>query len=374
MATIKKVYILGEARGAYRTQNLVKFFLDRQSEYKICYNTFQVNNLVLRYLKSIFVNFWTILQSDIIYVSTLNVDVNIFWELFLAKIFRKHIIIDYYVSVFDTVVLDRKWFKENSILAKVAIKMDRFFIKVGSNVIFLNKTEKNRYCKLASIVSEQDKFKIIPLCVDEVKEIKSGFVYGEKEKLTICWWGSYLPLHGVNNLLEAASILQRKNINVEWYFFGNSKEKGAPYRKQAEDLHLDNCVFIDDYTFKNGKLLSFLKKNCDLALGNFGESEKSKNVLINKILDASAMKVNLLTGYSNAVSEFFDGDENIFMCESNPENISKKIEEIFYTDKKNLMKRIVNSYQIYLKTFSVNAYVSCIEELLKGSKNEKKVV
>lgn len=364
---MKKVYILGESRGAYRTQNLIKYFLDRQGQYKLYYNSYNIKNPVVRYLKSLLLNWTIIVRTDIIYVSTLNVDINIFWELLLGKILRKKIIIDYYVSVYDTVVLDRKWFKKTSLLAKVAIYMDRFFLKVGTKIIFLNQTEKKRYCELASIDSNAEKYRIVPLCVEKMGTVNSKFVYEEKEKLDICWWGSYLPLHGLDNIINAAKKLKEKGYFITWYFFGNSQKKGAPYEKMAIDLGLEKeCIFINDYTFKNGKLMKFLIENCDLALGNFGTSEKSKNVLINKILDASAMQVNLVTCYSQAVMEFFNENQDIFMCDSTADGIVEIVQTIYTTDKKLLKQRIEHAYNIYENVFSVNSFLNKMEIELLG--------
>ncbi len=359
----KKVYIIGEARGAYRTQNFIKMILDNTNEYKLFYNSFTINNPIIRYLRSFFTAFLTIAQSNIVYVTTLNVDINIFYELLISKIFCKKIIVEYYVSVYDTVILDRKLFKDKGIMASIAKLMDKYFMSIGSVVVFLNETERDRYCSLIKENPYKEKFRIVPLCSEKLGEINSKFVAGEKQSLNICWWGTYLPLHGLFNIMDAIKILQEKQYQINFYFLGNDESKGKKYREYAQDSNLQNYEFIDTFTFKNGKMLPFLQENCDLALGNFGDSDKAKNVLVNKIVDATALKVNLLTCYSKAVNEFFS-DKNIYMCSCNPIDIAAAIEKIYHADKVELKNRILSANSIYQNNFSVNVYLDSMKEII----------
>lgn len=365
---VKRVYILGKAKGAYRTQNFIKYILDRPNEYRLYYNDIWFTPHIVKYLKSIFINPFTILRCSIVYVTTLNVDVNILWELLLSRVFHKKIVIDYYVSVYDTVVVDREWFKKGSLMAKVALMIDRFFLKIGTRVVFLNETEKKRYSENVKMNSDNKKFVIVPLCVEKTGEVHPPLLEKKTSIVKICWWGSYLPLHGLDRILKALALLKQENVLIEAYFFGNNDKKGKQYELLAQQLNVDDiCFFNNDYSFKNGKLLPFLVDNCDIALGNFGTSDKSKNVLINKILDACAMKSVLLTCYSNAVSEYFNDNKNLFMAECDPRDIATKIKMIIDTDTEALRRRVNDAYDIYMKEFTVDAYLDRIGSIiLKG--------
>lgn len=364
----QKVYFLGEMKGVYRIQNIIKYCLDRPKEYRVYFNGYAKGFSFMKYLGSLFFGLFRALRANIVYVNTLNVDIDIFWELLWCKIFQKKIIIDYYVSVYDTVVLDRGWFKEKSPLAKLARFIDRYYLWVASKIIFLNETEKERYCAIAGKKVKQGKYVIIPLYTESNGFIESAYVNGERDELRVCWWGSYLPLHGLENLLEAAHIVNQKGLPVKWSFLGNNSEKGLTYRNKAKELGIEHiCYFSDELSFKNGKMLPYLKENCDLAIGNFGDSEKSKNVLINKILDASAMKLNLFTGYSKAVMEFFDEEDSLFMSGCKPEAIATKIEEICDTSREELKRRIEKSYQIYENNFALNIFEQKIGEVLSNN-------
>lgn len=365
-----KVYILGEARGSYRIQSFIKLLLDDRLRYKVYYDSVLYSNRLLRYFKSLFINPFIILLSNVVYVNTMNVDVNIIYELLWAKLFRKKIIVDFYVSVYDTVVLDRKWFKEGSALAKLAGIIDHMFIRCASALVFLNRSEKEYYLRVCGMEKvDEKKVFIIPVGVDGRKPVKNNFVNGNSPTLKICWWGSYQPLHGLDKVIKAAGMIREKGLDVHWYFFGNDEKKSLPYKKLVEQLGLqDFCTISNDYTFSNGKLEPFLEENCDLALSIFGDSEKSFTVLPNKTLDACAMRCLLLSGNSSATKEYFDGT-SLFLCERTPDDIAKTVEEIYHSDKALLKARIEKMYEIFNADFSIEVlmrrYQKLIDELVK---------
>lgn len=356
----KKVYILGDARGVYRIQNLVKFFVDRPKQYGIIFDNRTSNSRPWKYIKSLFSDFFRVLGSDIIYVCILNVDVDILYALFLARLFRKKIVVDYYVSIYEKVVVDEKWFKEGSFLAKLAKVLDRFYYNSASKIVFLNEMERDHYCEIANIKRKPEKEVIMSLCVEESFKVERI----RDEKFNICWWGSYLPLHGLKYMLETAKLLKQRVSNVEWYFFGNSDEKGKPYVELAEEYGiLDICHFENTYTMKNGKLQAFLKENCDLALGNFGDSPKAKFLMNNKVIDACAMKTNILTGDASVYSVYFDGENDIYMCKNNPELMADTIYKIYSEEIDVLKARIERSYNIYSENFTEDLYMKRLDTL-----------
>ena len=357
-----KVYILGEARGAHRIQNFVKMLLDDRKHYKVYYDSLFYSNRLFRYLKSLIINPFVILRSDVVYVCTLNVDINIFYELIWAKILRKKVLVDFYVSVFDTVVLDRKWFKEGGIMAKLAILCDKLFLALSNKCIFFFFFEKKHYMDIVGFKGKLDPV-IIPLGTPEKPIVKKGFLSNKRNTLNICWWGSYQPLHGLENVLQAARLLKLENLPIRWFFCGNDAEKEKCYINiAAENDVSDICMFSTEYTFNNGRLQKFLQENCDIALGAFGTSEKAK-VITNKFVEACSMKCIALTRNSENVREFF-GD-SVFMSDTDPESIAKKIHEIYCCDKNLLIEKAEKAYSYYLQTFTVEKMQRKMKQILE---------
>lgn len=369
-----RVYILGEARGTYRIQEFIKLLLDNRKRYKVYYDSLTYGNPVLRYLKSLFINPFVILCANVVYINTLNVDANILYELFWAKIFRKKILVDYYVSVYDTVVLDRGWFKETSFLAKLAMLCDKFFHFCGTKLLYLTEDERDYYMRLAGCEKFAEKAEILPLGVERRPQVDCSFVNSGGSELSVCWWGSYQPLHGMDKIIGAAKILSEKNIPVHFFLFGNDAKKGAEYKSKIDENGLSEICFIsDDYTFSNGKLAPFLKTHCDVALGAFGDSSKARTVIINKALEACTMGCLVITGRSAGMERYFDrGNSSIFICESTSEGIAETIEQIMKSDRGTLKNRIKVTEECFEKNFEMHLmkerFQAALDSLKKADK------
>lgn len=365
MKKIPRVYVLGDARGSYRIQNVLKFLVDRPNEYRCSFNNYWSKNRLVKYFKSIFVNTFHVIFSDIVYVSILNVDLDILYELLIAFIFRKKIVVDFYVSIREKVVLDEGWFKEGGLLDKLSIILERFYFDVAKRVIFLDEHEKIRYCKGMDRNPNLNKCIVIPLCIEENFHITTS----RKNGFNVCWWGSYLPLHGLDTILEAAAIVNNNDYDVNWYFFGNSDEKAIPYIEKAASLGIkEKCVFENTFTMKNGKLKEFLMENCTLALGNFGTSVKARNVMVNKVLDACAMKCPVISGNSTPYYEFFDGEKDLFLCEPTAEALAKQIEFAYDIPEDELKEHVECAYKVYLEYFSVEKFSKAFTDILEDIK------
>jgi glycosyltransferase involved in cell wall biosynthesis len=273
----------------------------------------------------------------------------------LAKILRKKVIVDFYISNYDTLVNDRKLLTESSFFAKWALFKDKFFLEKSDNVVFLNESESVYYQDVAGVEVEKSKISIIPLCIDYKKEIFEKENSREnKDEFNVCWWGTYIPLHGLENLIEAFSNIENERVRL--YLFGDSEEKAIPYKKMLEDYKLSHKVFlIYDHSFANGKLAPFLKENCDLAIGNFGSSEKAKTVLVNKLVDALSLGLPCLTRATKATRELLPKNEGVILTEAEPQSIAKNIK--WASENKAEIIKVGNAgKQKYFDTFSPDAF------------------
>lgn len=297
-------------------------------------------------------------KADIIYVLPCN------WPIItviLGKLFRKKIITEFYFSWYDATINDWKKYSSKNIKAKILKFIDYIIMRLADKLIFLNKTEARRYMKL--ILNKEREYTVIPLSIKERKKVELNFCKESSKEFNVVWWGSYIPLHGVEKIIKAAKILENKNI--KFYILGNSEEKSIKYKKMIINFKLNNCYIINDITFSNGKLEEFLVKKCDLALGGFGDSSKINEVITNKMLDIFSMKGICLTAPSKAIDEYFKVEESVFYCEKTPEAIAEKIMDISKKGCKDIKNISENSYKIYKKYFTKQNYEKEILKLLQ---------
>lgn len=367
---MKKIFLCGLAHGSYRNQNTIKFLTDNINDYAVSYTDSRFFNSsmtcktflckLMKKLINFFINLlvypyeiFKIFNSDIIFVLAMNHQNN-FVKIWIAKLLRKEIILDFYISYYDSLVLDTKTVTNKYKIKQIFFK-EKTVAKLADKLIFLNNSEAKYYSELLNL-DLKEKY-IVPLCVDEHKHGQITLSKDTDKIPIVCWWGSYIALHGLTNIIDAVQVLINRNFKCKFYLFGNSDEKAKEYILYIKEKKLESYIkVLNDFSFNNGKLENFLVQNCDLALGSFGESNKAKTVLINKVIDSISMKIPLLTIRTKALEEFFDFKNDIYIVNTNNAiEIAEKIIAIF--DKYNIaVKNTEVAYQIYKKNFSQSAF------------------
>lgn len=330
-----RVYLSGNIYGSYRAQNIIKVLSDCNISFRTFSGYGMANNTSMMLVRKASGIIWQLLLLPLrviaiakcshLFLLPMNFSLVICFEIFLARLFKKKVIVDYYISNFDSQVNDRKLVKQGSLMARWLLCKDRYILKSAAKVIFLNNAESSFYQKIAGINIPTSKIAILPLCIDYRKEMFAKNRQREdKSHFNVCWWGTYIPLHGLGKIIDAFTIIEDSSIKL--HIFGNSDVASVPYQDKVDSLGLQERVFIrNNVTFSNGMLGDFLINECDLALGNFGDSEKAKTVLVNKIVDALSLSVPCLTQQTMASVEFLTDNESIKYCQATPADIASAI-------------------------------------------------
>ena len=194
------------------------------------------------------------------------------------------------------------------------------------------------------------KFRRILVGAEPIFSISNNAVKrsGNAEKLRVGFWGTYIPLHGIEFIIKAADVL-KDDKRIVFSLLG----RGQTYKKNVElarSLKLNNIEFNDLIPLK--ELPDFIAK-CDIALGIFGKGEKALCVIPNKIFEAIQMKVPIITSNTPAINELFTHRKNILLCEiADPKSISEGILELVNNEDLR-MKIADNAYQLYREKTSL---------------------
>lgn len=221
---------------------------------------------------------------------------------FFIKYWKKAVVIDFFVSMYDTFVNDRKKISERSFIAKLFHIIDEYVIKKADFVITDTKAdaeyfirefggESQRFC---TVYLEADKTIYFPREQHKRKDLEDKFV--------VLYFGSMLPLQGVEVVLGAVRLLR----NEENIFFQIIGPVPGKYEKPCQD----NVEYID--WLAQAKLAEYVA-NADLCLvGHFnGNIDKAKRTIPGKAYIYSAMGKQMVLGDNRANREFFDGDDNV---------------------------------------------------------------
>lgn len=226
---------------------------------------------------------------------------------FKWKVRKKKIIIDFFISVYDTLIYDRKKFKDKGIVAQLCHRIDAVTLKWANHVITDTKADARYF--MEEFQSDESKFEILYLEADKTiyyprEQHKRADL---KDKFVVLYFGSILPLQGVDIVLDAVKLLKEEK-DIYFQIIGPIPEK---YSKPIQD----NVEYID---WLSQEELAERIANADLCLaGHFnGEIDKAKRTIPGKAYIYEAMGKKMVLGDNEANRELYSEDcENIRLVE-----------------------------------------------------------
>lgn len=217
------------------------------------------------------------------------------------KLKGKPLIIDFFISVYDTLICDRKKFKDGSLAAKVFHKLDEYTINKANHVITDTKAHADYFCSefgadadfLETIYLEADSTIYYPRIQNKTETLKDKFI--------VLYFGSMLPLQGVDVVFDAIRELKDKD-NIYFDIIGPVSPK---YNKPIQE----NVSYTD---WLSQKELAEHIANADLCLaGHFNiENDKAKRTIPGKAFIYEAMKKPIIFGDNQANRELFSEDDS----------------------------------------------------------------
>ena len=277
---------------------------------------------------------------------------------FANLITRKPIILDAFISLYNTVVEDRKLHSEFSPSALYNFLLDWGSIRLADRVL-LDTHEHVKYF-VKKFEMNESKFYVVPVGTDE----SIFYLRPEQkhDKIIVGFHGTYIPLHGVDYIIKAAAILKNRD-DIVFRFLGNGQTLGET-KKAVKELGLNNIKFHEERV-PYEKLPEFIAGN-DICLGIFGDTTKARMVIPNKIYECAAMKKIIVTEDTPAIREYFDAKDMKMIDITNPSNLADAILDL--KEKPELRQELGNNAYNKFKTFGTVEMISMkLREILSES-------
>lgn len=217
------------------------------------------------------------------------------------KFKKKTIVIDFFISIYDTLICDRRWFKKKGIVAKILHKLDEYTLKKCNHVITDTKAHAEFF--ISEFYGKREKFQTIYLEADSntyyVREQNKPRKL--KDKFVVLYFGSILPLQGVDIVLDAISEFKNKD-NIYFDIIGPISSR---YHKPEQE----NVCYTE---WLSQEELAEHIANADLCLaGHFsGIINKADRTIPGKAYIYESMSKKMILGDSVANRELFTEDEN----------------------------------------------------------------
>jgi len=234
-------------------------------------------------------------SSRIIFVPDFrHKDVPLAWA--LARCSGKRLVFDPLVSRYETRVLDRADVVRGSLQSWHNRNLDAVSLGLADLVLADTQAHARFYAEEFDI--PPGKIRVLPVGFDEDIFRQAAF-HGDRAYVTILFYGTFLPLHGVETIIAAAGILRGKA--VRFMIVGEGQTHGAA-EEMAAGLPDDLLAFHPAVSIRD---IASLLAEADIVLGIFGKTPKAAMVVPNKVFQALAVGRPVVTADTPAIHELF---------------------------------------------------------------------
>lgn len=240
--------------------------------------------------------------------------------LFGWKFKKNTVVIDFFISMYDTLVFDRKKIKARSLFAKILKHYDEKTIKAADEIVC--DTNAHGQYFVEEFGADEEKLHTLYLEADKriyyVRNLKRPNRL--KDKYVVLYFGSILPLQGIEVILSAIDKIKNEK---DFYFIII-----GPIKENVTKPIADN---IEYHIWLSQEELAQYIDYADLCLaGHFNKDiNKAQRTIPGKAYIYDAMDKKIIFGDNPAVRELFseDGDRYYFVEMGNPAALAGKILE-----------------------------------------------
>ncbi|MEP6390028.1 MAG: glycosyltransferase [Halioglobus sp.] len=221
----------------------------------------------------------------------------------LPRKWRSLIVVDAFLCLHDTIVNDRRIAKPGSIRARFVEYLEQATLESADVVLIDTEMQKAHLVKQYSISA--NKILVVPAGINE-----EMWMPIEAPKLTsrieVLFYGTFIPLHGVETIVTAAQILEDMGENFRITLVGTGQTADVV----ASDLKARAISSIEwRREVLDQKEVQAMVKSSHCVLGVFGDSRKAGNVIPYKAHQALASNQILITRSGAAMSALTEGRE-----------------------------------------------------------------
>jgi glycosyltransferase involved in cell wall biosynthesis len=226
-------------------------------------------------------------------------------DLFVLRMFawwrRTPLAWDWFLSAYDTIVLDRKLVALRG-PAAWGIRFVEWIAARLTDVAFMDTAAHARRMerlfglpqgRLGSVWvgAEESAFRISASTEVDGSSDSAG------RPFSVLFYGQLIPLHGISTIVEAAALMQEED--VEWLLVGRGQESGV----LADALARHSLPRVRWVEWMDYRRLIDAMQRADIVLGIFGSSEKAGSVIPNKVFQAAMAGRPIITRDSPAIRE-----------------------------------------------------------------------
>ncbi|MBI4697991.1 MAG: glycosyltransferase [Nitrospirae bacterium] len=277
----------------------------------------------------------------------------------IGKLTSKPIIFDAFLSAYDTLCFDRKKFKPTSPTGRFFYWLDKYSCESSDRILLDTNAHIDYFIDTFGL--KRDKFQRIFVGADDSifypRDVKK-----EDHRFRVFYYATYLPLHGMEYIIQAAKNLEQTE-KIEFKIVGKGPQH-IKIRDLARRMGIKNITFIDWIPYEN---LPLEIGQADVCLGgHFSDIEKAKRVIAGKTYQFIAMKKPVIVGDCPGNRELFTHKGNALLVKmADADSLANAVLEL--RENESLREQIAEAgYKTFVERCNIDAIGRELERIIGG--------
>ena len=265
----------------------------------------------------------------------------------LAKIItKKPVVFDPFISLYNTVIEDRKFHSKISLQSFWYFALDWISLNIADSVIADTSAHADFYQKKFKV--RKEKFIIVPVGTREDIFFPRPPNVKKDDVFIVSFHGTYIPLHGIEYIIKSAKLLEKEK-SIRFRLLGTG-QTFSEMKSFVEKNKLSNVDLVEKRV-PYRDLPEYISA-ADVCLGIFGNTKKAFMVVPNKVYECLAMGKPVITADTPAVREFFKDDESIMLIDANdPFSLANAIISL-KNDENKMCRLSFNGLELFRRNFT----------------------
>ncbi len=258
------------------------------------------------------------------------------------------LIYDHMMSPYDSLVYERKLIREGGPTAKFIYQYEKYILH-NSNIILTDTELHKEFLKRLFDLSPS-KILAIPVGADEdvFRTSCPVPVHSNIAPFEVLFYGSFLPLHGMEFILKSAFILRK--VPIHFTLIGGNEAARLQISQMIKRFDLVNVKHVDWVEFET---LPEWISHADIGLGGpFGNTRQAQRVITGKTFQFLAMARAVIVGRIESDCGFVDKINCLIVEQGDEKALARAIFWAFH-HRAELVQIGRRGYELYQARYSI---------------------
>lgn len=213
----------------------------------------------------------------------------LFLRVLLLGLGRKAVVVDAFLCLHDTVVFDRNLISPDSLFAKLIAGFEKHTLGWADRILIDTPQQASQLLRRLDFPRE----KVVPVPVGIDESMWTPLPQArDNTDFTVLFWGTFIPLHGVEWIARAGAILKQIAPQIRIRVIGDG-QTGGDFAALVHELELENVSWLRQLVTTDVLRAEMAGAHC--MLGVFGDSLKAGSVVPYKVQQALASNRVVIT-------------------------------------------------------------------------------